>query len=68
MIVKMNKTATLNDYQTLVKFLKDKGFEVRDVSSEHVRIFGVIGDTASIEPRDLYAFEGVGEVIRIQTP
>ena len=68
MIVKMQKSATLENYESLVKFLKDKGFEVKDVSSENVRIFGVIGDTASIEPRDLYAFEGVSEVIRIQTP
>ena len=68
MIVKMQKNATQSHYETIVNFLKDKGFEIRDVSSEHVRIFGVIGDTASIEPRDLYAFEGVAEVIRIQTP
>ncbi|TVP96411.1 MAG: 3-deoxy-7-phosphoheptulonate synthase [Acholeplasmatales bacterium] len=68
MIVKMKKTATNEHYERLVAFLNDKGFEIKDVSSEHVRIFGVIGDTATIEPGDLLAFDGVSEAFRIQTP
>ena len=68
MIVKMKKTATETQYQRLVDFLNQKGFDIKDVSSAHVRIFGVIGDTATIEPGDLLAFDGVAEAIRIQTP
>jgi 3-deoxy-7-phosphoheptulonate synthase len=68
MIVRMKKDATRQEYDKIVAFLKSKNFQVKDVSSKSVRIFGIIGDTASIEPHDLHAFDGVGEVIRIQTP
>ena len=30
--------------------------------------FGIIGDTSTIEPADLYAFDGVQEVTRVSTP
>jgi 3-deoxy-7-phosphoheptulonate synthase len=68
MIVKMKKDATRQEYEKLVEFLKSKHFQIKDVSSKNVRIFGIIGDTASIEPQDIQAFDGVGEAIRIQTP
>ena len=68
MIVRMKKDATKQDYDKITTFLKSKQFQIKDVSSKNVRIFGIIGDTASIEPHDLYAFDGVGEVIRVQTP
>ncbi len=68
MIVKMKHTATKEDYDNLVSALKKKGFSIKDVSSEVVRIFGVIGDTASLEINDVKAFEGVEQAIRIQTP
>ncbi len=66
MIIKMKKDATKKQYQKLAEFLKSKNLEIRDVSSEFVHIFGIIGDTSSFEPVDLYAFEGVDEVTRVQ--
>jgi 3-deoxy-7-phosphoheptulonate synthase len=68
MIVKMKHTATKEDYDNIVKALAKRNLTVKDVSSDVVRIFGVIGDTASIEVNDIKAFEGVEKVIRIQTP
>ena len=68
MIVRMKKDSTKKEYEKIVEFLESKNFEIKDASSKDMRIFGIIGDTASIEPHDLYAFDGVGEVIRIQTP
>lgn len=68
MIIKMKKDSTKKQYQKLAEFLKSKNLEIRDVSSEHVHIFGIIGDTSSFEPVDLYAFEGVDEVTRVSTP
>ena len=68
MIIKMKKEATKKQYQKLAEFLKSKNLEIRDVSSEFVHIFGIIGDTSSFEPIDLYAFEGVDEVTRVSTP
>lgn len=68
MIVQMKKSSTKNEYEHLVAFLQAKGLEIMDASSASVRIFGIIGDTSSIEPNDLYAFEGVKEVTRVSTP
>ncbi len=68
MIIKMKKESTRNQYLKLVEFLQEKGLEIKDVSSDQVTIFGIIGDTTQIEPFDLYAFEGVGDVTRVSTP
>lgn len=68
MIIKMKKDSTQKQYEKLATFLKAKNLEIRDVSSQHVHIFGIIGDTTSFEPADLYAFEGVDEVTRVSTP
>lgn len=68
MIVKMSKQATKANYDNLVTALKQKKFTIKDVSSKHIRIFGIIGDTASLDVNDIKAFEGVEEAIRIQKP
>lgn len=68
MIIQMKKDATKKQYDKITGYLKEQSFEIRDVSSEHVMVFGIIGDTSRIEPHDLYAFDGVGEVTRVSTP
>lgn len=68
MIVQLKKTATKKDYEHIVSYIQSKHLEVKDVSSESVYIFGIIGDTSEIDPNDLYAFEGVQEVTRVSTP
>ncbi len=68
MIIKMKKDATKKQYQKLEEFLVSKDLEIRDVSSKLIHIFGIIGDTSTFEPEDLYAFEGVDEVTRVSTP
>ena len=67
MIVQLKKTAK-KDYEHIVSYIQSKHLEVKDVSSESVYIFGIIGDTSEIDPNDLYAFEGVQEVTRVSTP
>jgi len=68
MIVQMKKGHTKREYEKIVDFLKSKHLEIIDASSDEVRVFGIIGDTSSIDPSDLYAFEGVKEVTRVSTP
>lgn len=68
MIVQMKKGSTKKEYDHITEYIKSKNLEVKDVSSESVRIFGIIGDTSTIEPADLYAFDGVQEVTRVSTP
>ena len=68
MIVQMKKGSTKKEYDKLIEFLRAKKLEIIDASSDEIRVFGVIGDTSSIDPSDLYAFEGVKEVTRVSTP
>ena len=68
MIVKMKENSTNLQYKSIVEFLKEKNLEIKDVSSDKVKIFGIIGDTTGFEPNDLYAFEGVADVTRVSTP
>jgi 3-deoxy-7-phosphoheptulonate synthase len=68
MIVQMKKGSTKREFEKIVEFLKAKKLEIMDASSDEIRVFGIIGDTTSIDPSDLYAFEGVKEVTRVSTP
>lgn len=68
MIVQMKKGSTKREYDKVVEFLQAKKLEIKDVSSDEIRVFGIIGDTSSLDPSDLYAFEGVKEVTRVSTP
>ncbi len=68
MIIKIKRDASLEAVQRVLDFIKQEGFDLKDVSSDRVKIFGVIGDTSKLEARDFYAFEAVAEVIRIQSP
>ncbi|MFW5838818.1 MAG: 3-deoxy-7-phosphoheptulonate synthase [Bacillota bacterium] len=68
MIVKMKKQATVEERNNLIKALKKRGFSIKDGSSKDVYVFGIIGDTAKLDPNDLRAYEGVEHVVRVQTP
>ncbi|MFW6319938.1 MAG: 3-deoxy-7-phosphoheptulonate synthase [Bacillota bacterium] len=68
MIVKMKKQATLAQRDNIIKALKKRGFSIKDGSSETVFVFGIIGDTAKLDPNDLRAYDGVEHVVRVQTP
>lgn len=64
----MKKDSTKKEYEKIVEYLKSKKLEVKDVSSDEIRVFGIIGDTSWLDPSDLYAFDGVREVTRVSTP
>lgn len=68
MIVQMKPHATKAQFDHITNFLIQKGFEIKDVSSANIMVFGIIGDTKSLNPTDLEAFEGVFQVTRVSTP
>ena len=68
MIIQMKQQATQKQYENITNDLKEKGFQIKDVSSAVVRVFGIIGDTKSLNENDMYAYEGVYKVTRVQTP
>lgn len=68
MIIQLKPQATQAQYEKIVNYLKERHFKIKDVRSENIIVFGVIGDTSAIEPHDLYAFEGVDKITRVSTP
>lgn len=68
MIIKMKKGHSKENLLNLYSFLEEKGFTIKDASSDDLTIFGVIGDTKSIDNKSLLAFEGVAQVTPISTP
>lgn len=68
MIVQMKPHATKQQYDKITSFLVRKGLDVKDVSSANIMVFGIIGDTKSLNATDLEAFEGVNQVTRVSTP
>jgi 3-deoxy-7-phosphoheptulonate synthase len=68
MIIKLKKDYDKASEKRLLEFLKEKNCTTKDVSSDVVRIFGVIGDTSKVDLNDVQAFDCVMEAIRIQAP
>jgi 3-deoxy-7-phosphoheptulonate synthase len=68
MIIQLKQGATKEQYNKITQDLIKKGYEIKDVSSDKVIVFGVLGDTAILDERDMYAFDGVYRVTRVQTP
>jgi len=67
MIVQMKKGSTKKEYEKLVHYLQEKKLEIIDASSDEMRVFGIIGDTSSLD-QVIYMLEGVKEVTRVSTP
>lgn len=68
MIIKLKRSADPKDVASLREHLINKGFEIHDSIGTSVSIFGVVGDTAGFDLRNLYAFQCVDSVIRVQEP
>ncbi len=68
MIIKIKPQAQPDSVARLLDFIHQNECATKDVSSDQVHIFGVIGDTTKITVRDVYAFDCVAEVIRISVP
>lgn len=68
MIIQLKQGATKEQYNKITQDLIKKGYEIKDVSSDKVIVFGVLGDTAILDERDMYAYDGVYRVTRVQTP
>jgi 3-deoxy-7-phosphoheptulonate synthase len=68
MIVKLKRNAKQKDIQNLKEHLQSRGFEIHESIGQTYSVFGVVGDTASYDLRNLYAFPCVDNVIRVQEP
>lgn len=68
MIITMKKTTSKEDIQAFMKQFVDRGFTIHDSIGENYHVFGVIGDTSSLDPSRIEANTHVENVVLVSSP
>lgn len=68
MIITTKRDATKESIDSLIKALEAKGLSILNISGEHYDVFGVVGDTSSIDISSVEANDCVQSVQRIAVP
>lgn len=68
MIITLKTTATEAEVTKLRNELEAKGLVIHPVEGAHYNILGLIGDTASLDSRQIESLDFVDKVTRIQEP
>ena len=68
MVIVMHKSANEEQIEHVIAELSRKGFDVhRSTGADHT-VLGVVGNVASIDPREFEVLDGVQEAVRISEP
>ena len=68
MVIVMQKSADEAQIEHVIAELSRRGFDVhRSTGSDHT-VLGVVGDVASVDPREFEVLDGVQEAVRISEP
>ncbi len=68
MIITMKKSATKEDINQVMKQLKEKGLQIHESIGEDYNVFGIVGDTSSIDSKRIEANPHVESVVRVSSP
>ncbi len=68
MIITMKKSATKEDIDQVMKQLKKKGLQIHESIGEDYNVFGIVGDTSSIDSKRIEANPHVESVVRVSSP
>lgn len=68
MIIVFNQNATIEEKAKLKAQLESKGFQIHASEGENTSLFGVVGDTSTLDINLLRVNEGVEKVMRVQEP
>ena len=68
MVIVMEKNASDADVEHVVSSLSERGFDVHRSTGSDQIVLGVVGDVASIDPREFEVFSGVQEAVRVSEP
>src|SRR5581483_4515697 len=68
MVIVMEKHTAESNVEHVTAELVRRGFDVHRSTGVDQTVLGVVGDVASIDPREFELFEGVQEVVRISEP
>ena len=66
MLIITKKTATEEALDAIKEYLTEHGFDIHQSTGANRTILGVIGDTDSLDEREIEALPGVSQVIRIK--
>ena len=68
MIISLGKNTLKENIENLKEYLKKYDVQIIDASSKDVTVFGLVGDTSTIDETTLRALAGVESVTRIAAP
>ena len=68
MIITLKQNAAETEVSRLRSELEEKGFIIHPVEGARYNILGLIGDTASLDARQIESLDFVDKVTRIQEP
>ena len=68
MVIVMEKNASDADVEHVVSVLSERGFDVHRSTGSDQTVLGVVGDVASVDPREFEVFSGVQEAVRVSEP
>jgi 3-deoxy-7-phosphoheptulonate synthase len=68
MVIVMQKAAPEEKIEHVMAELTRRGFDVHRSTGADQTVLGVVGDVASVDPREFELFEGVQEVVRVSEP
>ena len=68
MVIVMEKHIEESKIETVVAELIRRGFDVHRSTGSDQTVLGVVGDVASVDPREFELFDGVQEVVRVSEP
>ncbi len=68
MIITLKKDAPQNEVDRLFKEFEDKGLQVNIIHGENFNVFGLVGDTTHMDPRDILSNQWIENVQRVQAP
>src|SRR4030065_624141 len=66
MLIITKRNATEEALDAIKEYLTDHGFDIHQSTGANRTILGVIGDTDSLDEREIGALQGVSQVIRIK--
>ncbi len=66
MLIITKKNASEESLDAIKQYLIDHGFDIHQSTGANRTIIGVIGDTDSLDAREIEAMPGVSQVVRIR--
>lgn len=68
MIITMKKTATKEQIKQVMGKLEAQGLKIHSSIGENYNVFGIVGDTSKIDPKQIEANPQVESVVRVAAP